>query len=183
MPRLRWTAALCGAAIIAVGGAASAAAAPAGHGSSVAAQVDGQTYVLLGPSVFGVTVQQDPLAYHAIKLADGTVRGRWRYDYWQAGQETTFSGPVTCMSVSGNRAWIGGPITDSSDPTQLGMGAWWQVADNGTGPHPVIPDRTTFAGIGTMSQTIAYCNDEPAPHFIFDVQLGGLSVKDLSSTR
>ena len=57
----------------------------AGHGSSVAAQVDGQTYVLLGPSVFGVTVQQDPLAYHAIKLADGTVRGRWRYDYWQAG--------------------------------------------------------------------------------------------------
>jgi hypothetical protein len=183
MSRLRWAAALCGAAIIAVGGAASAAAAPAGHGSSVAAQVDGQTYVLLGPSVFGVTVQQDPLAYHAIKLADGTVRGRWRYDYWQAGQETTFSGPVTCMSVSGNRAWVGGPITDSSDPTQLGMGAWWQVADNGTGPHPVIPDRTTFAGIGTMSQTIAYCNDEPAPHFIFDVQLGGLTVKDLSSTR
>jgi len=183
VPRLRWAAALCGAVIMTVGGVTSAAAAPAGHGSSVAAQVDGQTYVLLGPSVFGVTVQQDPLAYHAIKLADGTVRGRWRYDYWQAGQETTFSGPVTCMSVSGNRAWAGGPITDSSDPTQLGMGAWWQVADNGTGPHPVIPDRTTFVGIGTMSQTIAYCNDEPAPHFIFDVQLGGLSVKDLSSTR
>ncbi|HEV2936785.1 MAG TPA: hypothetical protein VGY96_27015 [Streptosporangiaceae bacterium] len=185
MSRLRWAAALCGAAIIAVGGAASAtaaAAAPTAHGSPVAAQVDGQTYVLLGPSVFGVTVQQDPLAYHATKLADGTVHGRWRYDYWQAGQETTFSGPVTCMSVSGNRAWIGGPITDSSDPTQLGMGAWWQVADNGTGPHPVIPDRTTFVGIGTMSQTIAYCNDEPAPHFIFDVQLGGLSVKDLSTT-
>ena len=122
MARLRWAAALCGAAIMAVGGAASAAAAPAGQGSSVAAHVDGQTYVLLGPSVFGVTVQQDPLAYHAVKLADGTVRGRWRYDYWQAGQETTFSGPVTCMSVSGNRAWVGGPITGSSDPTQLGMG-------------------------------------------------------------
>ena len=27
------------------------------------------------------------------------------------------------------------------------------------------------------------CHDEPAPHFIFDVQLGGLTVKDLSSTR
>src|SRR6202008_3779704 len=57
MSRLRWAAALCGAAIMAVAGAASAAAAPAAHGSSVAAQVDGQTYVLLGPSVFGVTVQ------------------------------------------------------------------------------------------------------------------------------
>jgi hypothetical protein len=190
MPRLRWAAALCAAAVMVLAGVASAAAAPARQGVAVAeqgaavtAQVDGHTYVLLGPSVFGVTVQQDPLAYHAVKLADGTVRGWWRYDYWEAGQETTFSGPVTCLSVSGNRAWVGGPVTASSDPTQVGMGAWWQVADNGAGRHPVIPDRTTFAGIGTMAQTIAYCNDEPAPHFIFDVQLGGVSVEDLSGTR
>ena len=183
MSRLRWAAALCAAAIMANGAVTSAAAAPARHGGSVAAQVDGQTYVLLGPSVFGVTVQQDPLAYHAIELADGTVHGSWRYDYWQAGQETTFSGPVTCLSVSGNRAWVGGPITASSDPTQVGMGAWWQIADNGTGRHPVIPDQTTFAGIGTMAQTIAYCKDQPAPHFIFDVQLGGVSVEGSASTR
>jgi hypothetical protein len=58
---------------------------------------------------------------------------------------------VTCLSASGNRAWIGGPITASSDPSQVGMGAWWQVADNGAGRHPVIPDRTTFVGIGTRA--------------------------------
>jgi hypothetical protein len=56
------------------------------------------------------------------------------------------------------------------------------MADNGTGPRPVIPDRTTFVRIGTMFQTIACCNDEPAPHFIFNVQLGGPGVKDLCST-
>src|SRR5215471_15787987 len=144
MSRSTWVAALCATTIMAIAGMAPAAAAPARHGVTAAGEVDGQTYVLLGPSVFGVTVQQDPLAYHAIKLADGTVRGWWRYDLWQAGQETTFSGPVTCLSVSGNRAWVGGPITASSDPTQVGMGAWWQVADNGTGRHPVIPDQTTF---------------------------------------
>jgi len=186
MRRLRWTAALGGAVIMALAGVGAAAAAPvsdgtghgSGHGRGVEAEVDGSTYVLLGPSVFGVTVQQDPLAYEAVKLADGTVHGRWSYDYWESGQETTFSGPVTCMSVSGNRAWIGGPVTASSDPTQVGMGAWWQVADNGTGRHPVIPDQTTFVGFGTMAQTIAYCNGQPAPHFIFDVQLGGLRVED-----
>jgi len=182
MWRLRW-AALCAAAIMVIAGVTPVAAGPAGHGTAVAARVDGRTYVLLGPAVFGVTAQQDPLAYRAIKLIDGTVHGRWRYDYWQAGQETTFSGPVTCLSVSGNRAWVGGPITASSDPAQVGMGAWWQVADNGTGRHPVIPDQTTFAGIGTMAQTIAYCNDQPAPHFIFDVQLGGVSVAGSTSTR
>jgi hypothetical protein len=183
MPKVKWAVAPCAAAIMAIAAVAPAAAAPARHGVAVAARVNGHTYVLLGPSVFGVTVQQDPLAYHAIKLTDGSVRGWWRYDYWQAGQETTFSGRVMCMSVSGNRAWVGGPIAKSCDPSQVGMGAWWQVADNGTGRHPVVPDRTTFAGIGTMAETIAYCNGEPAPHFIFDVQLGGVSVKDLSSTR
>ena len=68
------------------------------------------------------------------------------------------------MSVSASRAGIGGPITDSGDPTQLGRGVGWQMAGNGTGPRPVIPDRTTFVGSGTMSKTIACCNDEPAPH-------------------
>lgn len=176
MAGLRWAAAVGGAVIMAVAGVASAAATPASHGHP-AASVDGRTYVLLGPSVFGVTVQQDPLTYHAAKLADGQVRGWWRYDYWEAGQETTFSGPVTCLSVSGNRAWVGGAVARSSDPSQVGTGAWWQVADNGSGRHPVTPDRTTFAGFGTPEQTSAYCDGEPDPHFIFDVQLGGVSVQ------
>jgi hypothetical protein len=160
--------------------AATAAVAAPGHdgGSHVVGQADGSTYVLLGPSVFGVTVQQDPLEYHATRLADGTVRGHWRYVLWQAGQVTTYSGPVTCLTVSGNRAWIGGPIDSSSDPTQVGMGAWWQVADNGSGRHPVVPDQTTFAGMGTLAQTQAYCDTAPAPHFIFDVQLGYVRVQD-----
>jgi hypothetical protein len=185
MSRLTRTAAAFVLAAVTAGGclAGAATASVTQHaGASVVASVDGRSYVLLGPSVFGVTVQQDPLAYHATRFADGTVRGTWHYDYWEAGQQTTFSGDVTCMTVSGDRAWIGGPITESSDPTQIGMGAWWQVADNGTGRHPVIPDRTTFVGIGTMAQTLAYCADAPAPRFIFDIQLGGVQVEDLSST-
>jgi hypothetical protein len=186
MSRIRRMAAAAAVAAMLAGGgltAATAAAAAPGHGgrSPVVGQVDGDTYVLLGPSVFGVTVQQDPLSYHAIRLADGTVRGHWRYVLWQAGQVTTYSGPVTCLTVNGNRAWIGGPITASSDPTQLGLGAWWQVADNGSGRHPVIPDQTTFAGMGTLAQTQAYCDNAPAPHFIFDVQLGYLRVEDQSA--
>jgi hypothetical protein len=174
--RGRWAVAVCGAAMVATAAAAPAAAGAAHRGSAEAAEVEGHTYVLLGPSVFGVTVQQDPLGYHAEQSADGTAHGWWRYDYWEGGKETTFSGPVTCLSVSGNRAWVGGQVTASSDPTQVGSGAWWQVADNGAGRHPVVPDRTTFVGFGTMAQTAAYCSGEPAPHFIFDVQLGGVTV-------
>jgi hypothetical protein len=179
----RMAAALAIAVLMAASGLTAAAAATVaapGHDgrSPVVGRADGSTYVLLGPSVFGVTVQQDPLEYHATRRADGTVRGHWRYVLWQAGQVTTYSGPVTCLTVSGSRAWIGGPIADSSDPTQVGMGAWWQVADNGSGRHPVVPDQTTFAGMGTLAQTQAYCDNTPAPHFIFDVQLGYVRVQD-----
>ena len=106
------------------------AAAPAPT-DPVTARVDGHTYVLLGPSVFGVTVQQDPLAYSAIKLSDGTVRGHWSYHYYEAGVETTFSGPISCLTVHGDRAWVGGPITQSSDPTQIGSGGWRQSPTTG----------------------------------------------------
>jgi hypothetical protein len=34
-----------------------------------------------------------------------------------------------------------------------------------------------------MAQTIAYCDGEPAPHFIFDVQLGGVRVQGPASGR
>ena len=57
------------------------------------------------------------------------------------------------------------------------------MAGHGTGPRPVIPGRTTFAGSGTMSKTIACCNDEPGPSFIFDVQLDGRSVRNLAAPR
>jgi hypothetical protein len=125
MPKLTPIAAvLVMAATIASTSAVSAATIPArpGGDSAVAARVEGDTYVLLGPSVFGVTVQQDPLAYSAVELADGTVHGHWRYDLWQAGQETTYRGTVTCMSVNGSHAWVGGPIIESSDPAAVGMG-------------------------------------------------------------
>jgi hypothetical protein len=145
--------------------------------STPLARVTGETYVLLGPSVFGVTVQQDPLAYAATKGTDGAVHGHWTYHYYEDGVETTFAGPITCLTVLGNRAWLGGPITTSSDPSQIGSGAWWQVADNGSGTHPVTPDRTTFVGIGTLAQTQTYCDTAPEPHFIFDVQRGGIQVQ------
>jgi hypothetical protein len=174
--RKRVLAVLTTAALAASAAVATVAEAGPSAASPLVDRVTGHTYVLLGPSVFGDTVQQSPLAYAASKRANGDVSGHWRYDYYEAGVETTFSGSVTCLAVQGNRAWVGGPITASSDPTQVGSGAWWQVADNGTGAHPVVPDRTTFVGIGTLDQTQTYCDTAPDPHFIFDVQRGGLKV-------
>src|SRR4051812_38238701 len=60
----------------------SADAAASGHRHSVVSRGAGHPYVLLGPSVFGVTVQQDRLRYSAEARDDASVRGKWRYRYF-----------------------------------------------------------------------------------------------------
>ena len=65
MSRLTWTAAL-GCAVLMCAGSFEPRRPPSRSWQPrPRAQVDGRTYVLLGPSAFGVTVQQDPLEYHA----------------------------------------------------------------------------------------------------------------------
>ena len=85
------------------------------------------------------------------------------------------------MSVSASRAWTGGPDHRLRRPDAAGQDGRWPA----TAPDldRSFPDRTTFVGSGTMSKAIACCNDEPGPSFIFDVQLGGHSVKDPAAPR
>jgi len=65
----------------------------------------------------------------ALKMADGTVSGsftRLTHDKGEAPEKAT--GTITCFTVIGNVAWIGGHL-DGADPPDIA----WQVADNGEG--------------------------------------------------
>ena len=48
--------------------------------------------------------------------------------------------------------------------------------------HAHRSNLVTFAGIGTLDKTQAYCDGAPEPRFIFDVQQGGVRVSDLSAS-
>jgi len=65
---------------------------------------------------------------------------------------TTFSGPVTCAKVAGNRAVIGGPITITSDPGLAGKSFLVFLTDNG-------PHRFGQIGPDTLSQTYLLPDD------------------------
>ena len=54
-------------------------------------------------------------------------------------------GPVTCLSIRGNEAWIGGTVAriespDAEDQSLVGVDMWWRVQDNGQGAGDA-PDR------------------------------------------
>jgi hypothetical protein len=160
-------------------GTLSTAASAVGQ-SSVVARVTGATSLTVPLSVFDPTLEGDAtmkiLSYDARVRQDGTVVGRYVYHLEEPGVSFKARGPVTCLAVSGNRAWVGGVIESSNDPTVVGLDSWWQVADGGRGPS-APRDKTTFVGIGEPGLAQAYCDDAPEPRFFFDVQRGFVEVR------
>src|SRR5688572_22650444 len=72
------------------------------------------------------------LSFNANKRADGSVTGSYHVDVMSIG--ATFDVDVTCLSVEGNKAWIGGIIENSDSPlVRDGTVSYFYVIDNGEG--------------------------------------------------
>ena len=96
--------------------------------------------------------------------ADGNVRGQ--ADFQLRYINTTAHAEVNCLAVVGNEAWIGGTITRSSNPAQVGLGLniLFRVQDNGEGDaHPrdmtsqlvwgAVPSCDTTPALGLIEWT------------------------------
>jgi hypothetical protein len=55
---------------------------------------------------------------------------------------TRLHAEVVCVEVDGNRAWVGGVVTNASNPAWIGAETGWAVEDNGQGRAAV--DRISF---------------------------------------
>jgi hypothetical protein len=130
------------------------------------------------PNVFGVEVVSQPLAFDALKYADGSVGGHFEYTQQAGGDTVSFSVDVTCLNVyGGNRAKIGGIVTRSTDPTiAVGMYGWFQTLDSGEGAN-APPDWSSLVGFGDEAANEAFCNSPNLPRFgPWDVQ-GNVQVR------
>jgi hypothetical protein len=127
--------------------------------------------------VFGLqTLELQSFAFNAKTANDGAVDGWFNYHEIDDGAPFTANGPVTCLTVIGNDAWIGGVIRDSNDPTYDGLGAWWHVTDNGESSG--TPDVTTFMGAGSLADTQAFCDGHPAYRHPFTLESGNIQVRN-----
>jgi len=130
------------------------------------------------PNAFGVEVVSQPLAFIANKYADGSVSGHFEYIQKAGGNTFKFGVEVTCMNVyGGNRAKIGGIVTQSSDPTiAVGRYGWFQVFGDGEGAG-APPDQSSLIGFGDEAANEAFCNSPNLPRFgPWDVQ-GNVQVR------
>jgi hypothetical protein len=127
-------------------------------------------------NVFGLqTLELQHFSFAARTTSDG-ADGWFSYGEVDDGVLYTAGGPVTCLTVIGGDAWIGGVITQSNDQGSIGLGAWWHVTDNGSGVGAPA-DITTFLGVGTLEKTQAFCDSHPAYRFPFAIDGGNIDVR------
>ncbi|HYP21157.1 MAG TPA: hypothetical protein VEY08_13880 [Chloroflexia bacterium] len=159
----------------------------AGHGSGGVAQAGdgGVIESMTGSGHFtGSNGEFVSFAHNAVKQADGSVTGHYVINL--RSLDAVFKGPITCLQVVGNRAWVGGiaESVTSSNPNLAafeGQEMWFQVADNGEGANDP-PDMTTSIGLtpvgGPPGQAAAYCANMPPPRTFLVVEKGNIQVRD-----
>jgi len=87
--------------------------------------------------------------FTANKLADGTVSGEFTIDI--LALDARWRTSVECLTVVGNRAFIGGTIVDTNHPIiQVGTKSYFWVDDAGPGSDQ--PDRVSLAGVNETQE-------------------------------
>ena len=101
------------------------------------------------------------LTFSAVKRTDGTTTGYAHVD--RKDLDIAFDVDVTCLSVVGNTAWIGGIIRNARGGlARDGTISYFYVIDNGEGSD-APPDRTSTIRFNDRAgEDIAFC-DKSAP--------------------
>jgi hypothetical protein len=155
-----------------------AADGPSLAAGAVAARLIGSgTHVRTGTAGEELTT----FAFSAVRRADGTTTGQWQYDFRLNG--FAMHGEVSCLSVAGHEAWVGGKVTKvvSDEPAfheLLGVDMWWRSRDNGQG-GAALPDSTTglgFAFPGSVITAESWCRDQPASLILREVAAGTIQL-------
>ena len=129
----------------------------------VVGKTKGDVEWTIPPDVFGAEVGND-LRFKARKHADGSASGRIHYVQTFQGESFEFEIDVTCLQFyDGNRAKLGGVVTESNDPTvPAGRYGWFQAFD--LGKHSPA-DRSSLLGFGNEAANEAFCNSPNLPRF------------------
>lgn len=156
----------------------AALAALAATGMSIPALADGVVASATGSGHFTAGGELRTFTFSAIKQADGTVSGEWQV-VSRVGNGAHLHGSVTCLSVVGNRAWIGTVIESSDNPVVvIGSEGGFRVVDNGEGQGEP-PDQTSLAFInGPPGFAQNYCNNMPAAPPLNAVEDGNIQVRE-----
>ncbi len=115
-------------------------------------------------------------SFSAVRLADGSVRGEFQLKSRSSG--AVIHGNVTCFTILGNQAWLGGETERSTVTTGV---AQWRVKDLGEGGDAA--DQFSLVVVGGAAGTAeAYCARTPAFPVLLTGELGNIQIQPLDTS-
>jgi hypothetical protein len=159
------------------------------HSNGVVASVTGSGHFTTAPPAFNPGLWRT-FALTARKYADGSVKGSFnRITHFADGGVEHERGRITCFTIVGNTAWIGGMVPGETPPDVA-----WQVVDNGQGAA-ADPDQNglqlaaaTFGWPAGFAQE--FCNTTPTELdfgsfggvlplslVLFDIEAGNIQIR------
>lgn len=116
-------------------------------------------------------------SFQVREMRDGTTRGRFHLVGHERPQ-LKLHGRLTCVSVVGDEAWIGGIYERASNPGMVGMGFGFYVKDGGEGRW-ASPDLLHRHVRGQDPETwCAEMRDLSASEFLYPVEAGNIVIHD-----
>jgi hypothetical protein len=111
------------------------------------------------------------MTMNAVSTGDGNAVGQFTV-FSEEGGGIRVHGSITCLSVEGNEAQLGGIITQATIPDLIGLRVTWRAVDNGEGTQ--FPADQTSDLFGNRD-----CGDDITSHprfELFDVIDGNIDV-------
>jgi hypothetical protein len=129
-----------------------------------------------GAGHFTVGGELRTFSFTALKYADGSVQGE--YELFSRLTGARIHGDVTCLTVVGNRAWIGGRQEHGTEQFTPGLENGFRVVDNGEGANDP-PDQMSLMFVNAppgFAQN--YCNFMPPAPALNPIEAGNIQVRD-----
>ncbi len=118
-------------------------------------------------------------SFTAIRRADGTVDGQWERvnRFGGTAAETKSHGVITCFTIVGDEAWIGGYATSGSSSDGPNNAVGWHVKDNGQGQQDP-PDQISWQGTWGTAEWAADYRAIASSNLLdaFDLEAGNIQI-------
>ena len=117
-------------------------------------------------------------SFNAKLHTDETVSGQWeRVNHRENASESKSHGKVTCFTIDGNQAWLGGYATSGVLSEAPNNEVGWRVVDNGQ-DNNADPDQISLQAVGRVPGTASfYCEGKFETPVFNDVAAGDIQIK------
>lgn len=115
-------------------------------------------------------------SFQVRERTDGDVRGTFQLTLHRK-PAIKQRGRLTCVSVMGNEAWIGGVFEKADNPDLVGTGFGFYVRDNGEGRAAPADLVHRFVRGQVPAEWCAETRDVSGSPFLFPVEAGNIRVR------